>query len=169
VSEAILEEMRERLAEKGAFDRFKKKKEECGEIDMKMAHLKKSMEEREKEPFLEVEPIDRILSDVEAKDLSMFFTKKEIDDLINKKYPMIKTSATIRNIIINLSQLGVSPKKPHRLIGCMKCGTVKEFMVDLCAFWELQKKYYCENCKKEIEALNKPKNLQIPLIPKHKL
>lgn len=167
MSEQILEEMRERLEQKGAFDIFKKKKKDDFEtatiMETKISMLRQRTEEREKEPFLEIEPADHILSDVESRALAQFFTKKEIDDLVNKKYQMIKTNLPIRSILIKLSEIGQMPKKPLRMVSCLKCGMTKEFTIDMCSFWELQKKYYCENCKKEIEALNNSKTKQIPI------
>lgn len=162
-----LEEVREQLEQKGAFDRFKKKKrdDEC-EMETKISMLKQAMKNHEEntEPFLEIEPCNHILSDVEAKDLSMFFSKKEIDDLILKKYPAIKPNLPIRSILIKLSETGNIPKKPLRVVTCQKCGMSKELAIDLCAFWDMQKKYYCESCQKEIDALNKPKTQQTGLI-----
>jgi hypothetical protein len=163
-----LEEVREQLEQKGAFDRFKKKKrdDEC-EMETKISMLKQAMKNREEntEPFLEIEPCNHILSDVEAKDLSMFFTKKEIDDLVMKKYPAIKINLTKIKQLIKISETGNIPKKPLRVLSCMKCGMSKEFAIDVRTFWDMQEmKYYCENCKKEIDALNKPKTQQTGLI-----
>lgn len=159
-----LEEVREQLEQKGAFDRFKKKKrdDEC-EMETKISLLKQRIEERNEEPILDIEPIDHILSEVEARDLSMFFTKKEIDDLVGKKYPSLKRNLPIKTYLIKISETGNIPKKPLRILSCMKCGMSKEFQIDVCAYWEMQKKYYCEGCQKEIDALNKPKTQQIPI------
>jgi len=160
-----LEEVREQLEQKGAFDRFKKKKrdDEC-EMETKISLLKHRIAERNEEPILNTEPIDHILSEVEAKDLSMFFLKKEIDDLVSKKYSVIKRNLPMKNVLIKISETGNIPKKPLRVLSCMKCGMSKEFAIDVNAFWELEKRYYCETCKKEIDALNKPKTQQIPIL-----
>lgn len=159
-----LEEVREQLEQKGAFDRFKKKKKDECEMETKISMLKQSMAQRDEEPILDIEPIDHILSEVEAKDLSMFITKREIDDLVTKKYPAIKINLPIKTKLIMMSETGNIPKKPLRVLSCMKCGMSKEFTIDVCAFWELQKRYYCETCKKEIDMLNKPKTQQMPIL-----
>lgn len=163
--QSTLDEMRQQLEQKGAFDIFKKKKkdDEC-EIETKISMLKQAIAERETEPFLDVEPINHILSEVEAKELGMFFTKKEIDDLLGKKYPSIKRNLPMKNILILISETGNVPKKPLRVLSCVKCGMSKQFAIDVCAFWELQnEKYYCETCKKEIDKLNNQKTQQMSI------
>ena len=157
-----LEEMRVRLEERGAFDQFKMKKnaEEEGLMEMKVHQLKQAMADREKEPFLELEPATCILSEVEAKKLSYFFTKKEIDDLVHKKFPSMKTGLSIQTNLIKMCEVGQLPKIPHRTVCCLRCSIIKDlYPINLFDFWELQKKYHCEKCEKTLQ----PKERQITL------
>jgi hypothetical protein len=158
LSEAILEEMQQRLMEKGAFDRFKRKKDEemYGEMEMKVTQLQKRIADREKEePLLEIEASSGTLSETEADELSRFFIKKEIDDL-SRKFPVIDAKSSKCNNLIKLSELGYVPKKPKRFVSCMKCGITKDVSpISMVDFWVKKDKFYCESCEKELDDLNK--------------
>ncbi len=170
MSEAILEEMRERLEQKNAFDIFKKKKkevEETGEMEMRVATLQKNMAVREKKKKeqleLELEPASGVLDEKQAEELAEFFTKKEIDSIIYDKFP-IDTRLNMCSKLIQLSGLGFIPKKPKRFVSCIRCGMTKDMSpITMVAYWGLmEKKWYCEGCQKYIDELN-AKGKQLPL------
>jgi len=149
------------LERQGAFNRFKTtKKMDEGEMDVKVQQLKHAMDEREKEPFLKIENATCVLSEDEAKELSIYLMKKEIDDLIRKKFPSIKIGLSIQKNLIKISEMGYKPQIPHRIVCCMQCGIAKDFYpIKLIEFWELQEKYHCEKCEKTLQ----PKERQITL------
>ena len=161
MSETMLEEMRAKLEQKNAFDIFKKKKgeeEQIGEMDLRVAKLHKNMATRVKmknEPVLDVEEVEVAITEQQAEELTAFFTKKEIDSIIADKYP-IDTHQNMCVKLVQLSECGVVPKKPKRLISCVRCGFTKNVApITKQEYWKLiDAKWYCDGCRKYIDELN---------------
>lgn len=158
-----LELMRKQLEEKGAFEQFDKNQqaqefEQTITIEMKKQALKERMEEREEEPFLEMTTSQNILTDKQAIELGKYFTKKELIQLIEKKFPHIDTKMAIKKLIIKMSAEGFIPKIPVRIINCNTCGQEIEIeKIDMIKYWEIKDKgMTCKECKKEQKEKDKP-------------
>lgn len=149
-----LELMRKELEEKGAFDIIDKldPKQETP-LTIKKDELLQSMIEREEEPFIKVERIDCVLSEKEAHELGTFFTKKELMELIEKKYPAIPNRKKLSEIIMQISEYGFIPVKPQRFIHCKNCGEPEDVSpITMFDYWDLKlKESYCKNCRKHFE------------------
>jgi len=158
--------MRKELDREGAFDRFEKKPDNTDMplIDKKR-QLLENMAEREDEPFLEYRIVDKPLTKAEALELGKYLTKKEVIELVQKKYPSIKTRLNMIELLIKLSEQGIVPITPVRFVNCSHCGNEIEYRnIQMIPFWELQEKSsYCDDCKKLIDELNKPETKQITL------
>ena len=102
----------------------------------------------------------------EALELGKYLTKKEVVELAEKKYPSIKTRLNMIELLIKLSEQGIVPVIPVRFVNCNHCGDMIEYRnLQMIPYWELlDKKNYCDNCKKMIEEMNKPLAKQTHLI-----
>ena len=102
---------------------------------------------------MKVERIDHILTEKEAFELGNFFTKKELIELVEKKYPAIPSRKKLSEILIKISELGFIPVKPSRFIHCKNCGEPEDVSpITMFDYWDLKlKETYCSNCKKHLE------------------
>ena len=165
MSEAILEEMRERLVKEGAFDRFKHKNEDemCGEIDIKIAQLRKSMNERheEAEPtvWFEYTPTDRPLTLDEAEKIEDFFTKKDLSSVLMKKQLPIDSNLRKDRMLVEISKYGFIPKCYRRVKCCVCQGNIvvnEKYNTERIDYQVCEKCDTCKRCGKTIHAEELP-------------
>ena len=146
-----LEKMRIKLEERGAFKQFEKRVEEP-EAETK--------EEDNEYPYaLELEPTSRKLTIGQAEKLKLYFTKKEIVHTIGKNKLEINPNKKISDILIAMSEYGVKPKIPKRVVWCAECGKgimfdekrIKDEKIDPIYYCFLNdKEFLCEECKKSL-------------------
>ena len=153
-----LEQMRKQLDQKGLFLQFKKQ-ETVEVVDI-------GKEIREEQKVLDTVDVARPLSIDEAIELGEYFTKNELLSLVAVKFPNIYKPKNLKlvEILIRLSEEGVVPLKPERIINCKRCG--KELVVSpikLIPYWELSDSgRYCDDCEILIKKLNE-KPIQVEL------
>lgn len=167
MSEAILEEMRERLEQKGAFDQFKKKKDDefVSEVEMKTIQLKTNLfkreEMKEKTEWCNLIHIDKPLTFEEADAVELTFTRKNITNLIETNGLPIDVNLRKDELLVEMSKLGYHLRR-YNVVKCKKCGTKS---TEINFRLALIDEFYCKECQKEKDELNKTQT-QMPLFKK---
>jgi len=147
-----LEQMRKQLNDKGLFTQFKKpeQSEQIVDIDEKIREEKKEV--------LKTVDVTKPLSIDDAVELGDYFTKNELIELAIVKFPNIHKPKYLKlaELLLKISEQGVIPLKPERVINCKRCGTeIIVSPIKMIPYWELSDMgKYCKDCEKIIKKLN---------------
>ncbi len=141
--------------EQGVFDEFDEGDEE---IIIKNEEMQKEEIKQElTEPSLKAIQITHKMSMKKMKEYNEYFVKNELISLAESEGIKRPKYMKKLDILLELQHKGLKPKIPERIIPCKKCGNPVLFKkITTSKWWHLEEDgVYCEECKKEIEELNK--------------